>query len=63
MAYAGITTLVLLIPLELLKYPKLCRGYFSLLALLLEVKPLAGLLMAGSLRQGASTVVGGSSSP
>ena len=39
--FAGLDIFVPLLSLELLKFPKLCRAYFALLAHMMEVGPAA----------------------
>lgn len=42
--FSGLDILVPLLSLELLKFPKLCRAYFALLAHMLEVPCVGGTI-------------------
>ena len=48
LVFTGLDILVPLLSLELLKFPKLCRAYFALLAHMLEVGAALGSACCGS---------------
>jgi hypothetical protein len=55
--FAGLDILVPLLSLELLKFPKLCRAYFALLAHMLEVRYIPALLGTAMLRRVLRTLI------